>query len=69
MHKYLQFINGFTIDPVPRLPMFRTPIDEVDISVTMCGIKFENPFGLASAPPTTSGQLAQTFIDINFCLF
>lgn len=23
----------------------------------MCGIKFENPFGLASAPPTTSGAM------------
>jgi hypothetical protein len=32
MHKYLQTINGFSIDPVPRLPMFHTPIDEVRFS-------------------------------------
>lgn len=23
----------------------------------ICGLKFENPFGLASAPPTTSGAM------------
>lgn len=39
--------------------MFHTPIDEVDISVEMCGVKFENPFGLASAPPTTSGAMCR----------
>ena len=26
----------------------------MDISVEMCGIKFPNPFGLASAPPATT---------------
>ncbi|KAK6763296.1 hypothetical protein RB195_023848 [Necator americanus] len=39
--------------------MFYTPVDEVDISVEMCGVKFENPFGLASAPPTTSGPMCR----------
>jgi hypothetical protein len=29
----------------------------VDISVEMCGLKFENPFGLASATPTTSSAM------------
>lgn len=42
------------MDPVPKLPLFYTAIDQVDISVDVCGIKFPNPFGLASAPPTTS---------------
>lgn len=37
-----------------QLPKFHCPIDDVDISVQMCGLKFENPFGLASAPPATS---------------
>lgn len=59
IHKYLQSINGFDVGNVPKLPMFHTPIDEVDISVIMCGIKFENPFGLASAPPTTSGAMCR----------
>ena len=45
------------LDSVPKLPKFYTPIDEVDLSVEMCGLKFENPFGLASAPPTTSGAM------------
>ncbi len=26
----------------------------MDISSTLAGVKFENPFGLASAPPATS---------------
>ena len=38
----------------PRLPLFYTEIDDVDLSVEVCGMKFENPFGLASAPPATS---------------
>ena len=40
-----------------ELPKFFTPIDEVDVSVEMCGLKFENPFGLASATPTTSSAM------------
>lgn len=39
------------------MPLFYTDIDSVDISVELCGIKFENPFGLASAPPTTSAAM------------
>uniref|UniRef100_A0AC35UG89 Dihydropyrimidine dehydrogenase [NADP(+)] n=1 Tax=Rhabditophanes sp. KR3021 TaxID=114890 RepID=A0AC35UG89_9BILA len=57
MHRYLQSLVGNDVGLKPVLPMFYTPIDYVDISVEMCGIKFENPFGLASAPPTTSGPM------------
>uniref|UniRef100_A0A3Q4G7B7 dihydropyrimidine dehydrogenase (NADP(+)) n=1 Tax=Neolamprologus brichardi TaxID=32507 RepID=A0A3Q4G7B7_NEOBR len=42
IHRYIQ------------LPLFYSAIDQVDISIEVCGIKFPNPFGLASAPPTTS---------------
>uniref|UniRef100_A0A5K3FZ43 dihydropyrimidine dehydrogenase (NADP(+)) n=1 Tax=Mesocestoides corti TaxID=53468 RepID=A0A5K3FZ43_MESCO len=42
---------------VTCLPRFTTPIDLVDVSVEMCGMRFENPFGLASAPPTTSSAM------------
>ena len=43
---------------IPKvLPRFTTPIDEVDVSVDLCGVKFDNPFGLASAPPTTSSAM------------
>uniref|UniRef100_A0A3P8XBQ1 Dihydropyrimidine dehydrogenase [NADP(+)] n=1 Tax=Esox lucius TaxID=8010 RepID=A0A3P8XBQ1_ESOLU len=54
MHKYLQYLHGQTVPSVPQLPLFYCAIDSVDISVEMCGIRFPNPFGLASAPPTTS---------------
>uniref|UniRef100_A0A7M5XK40 Dihydropyrimidine dehydrogenase [NADP(+)] n=1 Tax=Clytia hemisphaerica TaxID=252671 RepID=A0A7M5XK40_9CNID len=57
MHRYLQQLAGVSIPPEPKLPLFCTPIDEVDLSVEMCGLKFPNPFGLASAPPTTSAPM------------
>lgn len=41
----------------PEVPLFYTPIDLVDISVEVCGIRFPNPFGLASAPPTTTSAM------------
>ncbi|TKR83247.1 hypothetical protein L596_016870 [Steinernema carpocapsae] len=59
IHRYLQSLHGTEIGFEPKMPMFYTPIDNVDISVEMCGIKFENPFGLASAPPTTSGPMCR----------
>ncbi|NP_998058.1 dihydropyrimidine dehydrogenase [NADP(+)] [Danio rerio] len=57
IHKYIQSLHGNTISATPRLPLFHCSIDTVDISVEMCGIKFPNPFGLASAPPTTSAAM------------
>uniref|UniRef100_A0A0K0DYG4 Dihydropyrimidine dehydrogenase [NADP(+)] n=1 Tax=Strongyloides stercoralis TaxID=6248 RepID=A0A0K0DYG4_STRER len=57
IHKYLQKQYNINISSKPQLPLFYTSIDDVDTSVTLCGIKFENPFGLASAPPTTSGPM------------
>ncbi|XP_050345851.1 dihydropyrimidine dehydrogenase [NADP(+)] [Nymphalis io] len=54
MHCYLQ---GIPYNSPVELPKFHCPIDEVDLSVEVCGIRFENPFGLASAPPTTSSAM------------
>jgi len=55
IHAHLQ---GGHVDPeVPRLPLFETDIDAVDISITMAGVKFPNPFGLASAPCCTSAHM------------
>jgi dihydropyrimidine dehydrogenase (NADP+) len=54
MHRYLQSLHSITVGPEPALPKFYTPIDTVDLSVNMCGMKFINPFGLASAPPATT---------------
>ena len=52
-----QGLHGLYVPPEPSLPKFFTPVDLVDISVEMCGLKFENPFGLASATPTTSSAM------------
>merc|ERR1719220_3221520 len=54
MHGYLQSLHNIKIGPEPRLPKFYTAIDQVDLSVEFCGLKFLNPFGLASAPPATT---------------
>ena len=43
--------------PEPQLPNFFTPVDLVDLSVEFVGLKFENPFGVASATPTTSSPM------------
>ena len=42
-----------------RLPKFHTPIDDVDLSVEMCGLRFPNPYGLASAPPATTWPMVR----------
>ncbi|XP_077981130.1 dihydropyrimidine dehydrogenase [NADP(+)]-like [Glandiceps talaboti] len=57
MHRYLQSQHGIPIAEKPNLPKFYSPIDSVDVSIEVCGLKFENPFGLASAPPTTTSAM------------
>ncbi|XP_054021130.1 dihydropyrimidine dehydrogenase [NADP(+)] [Dryobates pubescens] len=57
MHRYIQSLHGIEVPTVPELPLFYTPIDLVDISVEMAGLKFPNPFGLASATPATSSSM------------
>lgn len=57
MHKYVQSLHGLSVPEEPQLPQFYTPIDEVDISIDVAGIRFPNPFGLASATPCTSGDM------------
>lgn len=62
MHKYIQESYDLTVPETPQLPKFHTAIDDVDLSIEMCGLKFENPFGLASAPPcTTSAMIRRAF--------
>jgi len=58
MHRFLQ-MKAKATDPglEARMPMFLTPVDAVDISVEICGVRFPNPYGLASAPPTTSSAM------------
>ena len=53
IHEFLQSLHNVKVDKQPKLPKFYTPIDQVDLGITVCGLKFLNPFGLASAPPAT----------------
>ena len=41
IHRYLQGLEGFHVEQKPKLPLFHTSIDEVDLSLEVCGIKFE----------------------------
>lgn len=58
MHKFIQELEGLSVPEVPELPGFHTEIDTVDISIELCeGLRLPNPFGLASAPPTTTSAM------------
>ncbi|XP_031410810.1 dihydropyrimidine dehydrogenase [NADP(+)] [Meleagris gallopavo] len=57
MHRYIQSLYGAAVSTTPELPLFYTPVDLVDISVLMAGLKFPNPFGIASATPATSSSM------------
>eukprot|EP01062_Namystynia_karyoxenos_P077473 TRINITY_DN7809_c0_g1_i1.p1 TRINITY_DN7809_c0_g1~~TRINITY_DN7809_c0_g1_i1.p1 ORF type:complete len:1099 (+),score=356.14 TRINITY_DN7809_c0_g1_i1:120-3299(+) len=54
IHRYLQQKHGAQVSVKPQLPLLHTAVDDVDISVNFVGLKFPNPFGLASAPPATT---------------
>lgn len=47
LHRYIQSTFGINVSKEPQLPLFYTPVDDVDISVELCGVRFPNPFGLA----------------------
>ncbi|CAF0828642.1 unnamed protein product [Brachionus calyciflorus] len=70
IHKYLQEKHGLSVPKEITLPKFFTPIDLVDVSVELCGVKFPNPFGLASAPPTTSSAMIRRAFEAGwgFCV-
>uniref|UniRef100_A0A8D2IGL8 Dihydropyrimidine dehydrogenase [NADP(+)] n=1 Tax=Varanus komodoensis TaxID=61221 RepID=A0A8D2IGL8_VARKO len=57
MHKYIQSLYGGAVPAIPQLPLFYTPIDLIDISTEVAGLRFPNPFGLASATPATSSPM------------
>lgn len=57
IHKYIQSQHGAAVPAKPQLPLFYTPVDLVDIHVDMAGLRFPNPFGLASATPATSATM------------
>lgn len=53
----------------PKLSAFYTPIDLVDLSIDVAGVKFFNPFGLASAPPATTYPMIKRAFDEGFFIF
>lgn len=57
MYAFLQSLHGLPVPAEPALPKFYTPVDLVDVSVEIAGLRFPNPFGLASATPTTSAPM------------
>ena len=60
IHRHLQAHAGIVLNgDTAQLPGFHCAIDEVDISVDICGLKFPNPLGLASAPPTGTAALCR----------
>lgn len=56
-------VDRLKLQAINKLPIMYTPVDLVDLSIEVCGIKFENPFGLASAPPTTSSAMIRRAFD------
>ena len=66
MHQYVQEKNGYTVPKVPKLPGFYTAIDNIDISTEIVGLKMKNPFGLASAPPTTSYPMIRRSFEVGY---
>lgn len=66
IHKYLQSLHGLEVPTKPALPQFYTVIDQVDLSVEVAGIRFPNPFGLASAPPTTTSAMIRRAFEVGW---
>lgn len=66
IHKQLQEKSGFQVPKKPSLPGFHTEIDHVDLSTEICGVKMSNPFGLASAPPTTSYPMIRRSFEVGY---
>ena len=66
MHKNIGKKYGIDYGDTPKLPGFFTQIDLVDISTTMAGVHFDNPFGLASAPPATSYPMVRRAFEMGW---
>ena len=74
MHRFLQGTHRDESTRAAQLPLFYTPIDTVDLSVTLStesgDLHFPNPFGLASAPPTTTSAMMRRAFELGwgFCV-
>ena len=59
-------IKGLYVPEKPALPNFFTEVDNVDISVDIGPLHFENPFGLASATPCTSADMIDRAFEVGW---
>uniref|UniRef100_A0AAR2K849 Dihydropyrimidine dehydrogenase b n=1 Tax=Pygocentrus nattereri TaxID=42514 RepID=A0AAR2K849_PYGNA len=59
IHKYIQSLHDVSVESILSLPLLYSVGDLLDISVEMCGLKFPNSFGLASAPPIITTTMIQ----------
>jgi len=66
IHKQVQEQAGLSVPTEPKLPGFHTAIDLVNLETEVCGVKFPNPLGLASAPPTTSYPMIARAFDVGW---
>jgi dihydropyrimidine dehydrogenase (NADP+) len=68
MHEQLceQYGEADGVEAASVLPGLYTEIDNVDLSSEICGVKFPNPFGLASAPPTTSCEMIDRAFELGW---
>jgi dihydropyrimidine dehydrogenase (NADP+) len=66
MNKLIQEKNGFSVPSDFKMPNFYSEIDLVDVSIDMAGRTFHNPFGLASAPPTTSYAMIRRAFELGW---
>jgi dihydropyrimidine dehydrogenase (NADP+) len=56
MHRYIQSLHKKEVPKEPQLPRFFTEIDTVDLSIEVAGMKFPNPFGIASGPASSNEE-------------
>jgi dihydropyrimidine dehydrogenase (NADP+) len=66
IHKHIGNKYSINYGDKPNLPGFFTEIDLVNISTDMAGVHFENPYGLASAPPCTSYPMIRRAFELGW---
>jgi dihydropyrimidine dehydrogenase (NADP+) len=66
IHKHIGNKHNINYGDTPNLPGFFTEIDLVDISTNMAGVHFDNPYGLASAPPCTSYPMIRRAFELGW---
>ncbi|KAH7827898.1 dihydropyrimidine dehydrogenase (NAD+) [Monocercomonoides exilis] len=68
IHRYLaKLISNVEVPAQPtEVPPFMTPVDLVDLSVNIAGMKFPNPFGIASGPSSENCNMLKRAYQAGF---